>query len=76
MGLHVCCVSECFPHVPHPGGRCAAISLGQAAMAMPGKHQGEQAGSGQSGDSGVLVPRSSPRGPYTDALRPVVRMVC
>ena len=26
VGLHMCCVSECFPHVPHPGGRCAAIT--------------------------------------------------
>lgn len=50
-------------------------SLGQAAMAMPGKHWGEQAGPGQAGDSGVLVPRSSPWGPHPDALRPVVRMV-
>ena len=25
-GPHVCCVSKCFPHVPHPGGRCAAFT--------------------------------------------------
>ena len=51
-------------------------SLGQAAVATPRKHRGEQAGPRQAGNSGALVPRSSPWGPYPDALRPVVRMVC
>lgn len=74
---HVLCERMLPPRATSRGKVCSHHpGLGQGAMVMPGKHRGRQAGPGQAGDSGALVPRSSPRGPDPEALRPVVRMVC
>ena len=69
---HVLCERMLPPRATSRGKVCSHHpGLGQGAVAMPRKYRG-----GQAGDSGALVPRSSPWGPYPEALRPVVRVVC